>query len=390
MRWIMVVAAAAWLGAAGAAQAADCAMATGPAGHVVELSAPLDEPARLGLAESLLYGLFDPTNNWPLDDIKKDPGCPIARFTARDSSYTMSGGQGRLPPRWAVSPTEGWVAYLAVAPSIEESYGYYRAGTPASIRVKTPLWVLLVTNERMRHVVRLYDGLPDALTLQADMAAALNQRLPLIADYDADSRAVSFLVPVQSSAKALLWPPLPGHGGGAARITAPDGELFFGDALGAWVMAASGFRCPPVFGSLERMDMWVANATKQRRDLSCRYVGKDAWISIFVTRMPARPEPKSVFERYLREGQTANPPSSAAILPVGVEASQRPAFGQAWSDANGVNQAVWLVQAADWYVQVRATYLKSRATDVGAAVGGVLSGVEHDMADDGARRQGRD
>lgn len=368
--------AAAWaLAAAGAARAADCAPPL-PPGGVIEVLGALADVGKLALAQSLRDGLSATSPDWPIPEIKSAPPCRLAEFQARGATYSLSGGTGRLPPRWATSDGDSWVAYLAVMPSFVEG------------QAREKMYALVVTNQSMRHVAQLYSGIPSQAALVKDMAAALEQRLPLVADFDPLGRAVSVRWATRSTARAVLWDPLPGQGGQPARVTAADGRLLVATADDGIVMAGSGFRCPARFGDLERMDMWIANATQDRRDLSCRYIKDGDWISIFVTRIPGRPKAREVFAGYLKDGHRVDPPAGTLPLPLALGAPPAPAFGEAWKDARGSGQATWLSSVGDWYVEVRATYRTDRADDIAPAVRAIFEEARASIRDEPRRPVG--
>ena len=199
----LLTAVAAALSLAGAAEAKDCGPALEQTGHALELKTPLDEPVRLGLAWSLYYGLNDPTDHL-LARISQAQGCALKSFTARGRTFGLYTGFRGLPPRWATSPDDPAIAYLASAPTIEEGFAASGAGTNQSLMVWRKMYVLVVARGRTRHLVRLYDGVPDVETLSADMAAALDQRSPVIADFDPARMAVSFEAPTRSASPTVF------------------------------------------------------------------------------------------------------------------------------------------------------------------------------------------
>ena len=334
----------------------------------IVLSAPLDEPTRLGLSVALAVGLDDSENSegvWPRDTIKSAPPCPLRTFDAAGKHFTLAGGTDRVPIRFATEPNGDTLA-LAVLPSIPEAYALYKAGTNGDVEVKHPITALVLLRQTRYFVLRLYDGQPADDALIEDMKAAASRTLPVLASFHPPSRAVSLDVIVASGRQAFFLRP-PGAGG-TALITGPDGDLFKGEADNAVMLPASGFVCPGDQSGFSRGDMLAIDATDGGSDLACRFFGRDGWFSAFVTRFDDGRSEDAQFKTYLAQGRQAAPPAGA------VTTDKLPGGGQraVWTDAQGQRQEMWLLRLGKWYVQLRITTAPSGAAAIDTAASGLL------------------
>lgn len=346
------------------------------AGKAINLAAPLDEPSRIGLGYSIFIALDGPPGrDWPTEAIAKAAPCSTVDFKVGDAPWVLSkGGPGDAPAAWARPKSGGDLVFLAYAPSVSEAYAFsQRDPKPASLTLKSPVYMLAVVHESRRFIVRTYDGLPPDDVLQADIAAAMRATLPLIASYDAAGRAVSFAIATQSDHRAILFPPLPGLGGHDARLAAADGELFKLVPNVGLRMAGSGYVCPAAAGGFGLRDLWVANASDDRRDLSCRYVGEASWISIFVTRSPSRPPVDKVFGDYVDEVSHNHKLKETTPPPVELGPGNDPVRSRAWLGEDGMTEGLWVLAIRDWYIEVRATYRPADSEKIGVGVAQLVS-----------------
>lgn len=320
-------------------------------GAPIVLSAPLDEPTRLGLSFSLATGLGDSQSAeglWPRDAIKSAPPCPVRTFDAAGKPFTLSGGIGRVPPRFATAPGGDNLA-LILLPSIREGYAFYKDNAQGEMKLEHPITALVLLRQTRYFVLKLYDGQPTDDALVEDLKAAATRALPVLASFHPTSRAVSLDVAVASGRQAFF--PRPPGTSGAALITGPDGDLLKGGADGAVTLPASGFVCPANQSGFSRGDMLAIDATDGGSDLACRFFGANSWFSVFVTRFVDGRSEEAQFKTYLVEGRHAAPP----VGKVKIEKLPRGGRRAIWTDAEGQRQETWLLRLGKWYVQLRIT-----------------------------------
>jgi hypothetical protein len=373
---VLVALAVALAGAPAAAAAeAPCPPKSAP-GKAIVLDAPLDEHDRLGLGYAAILALSPPNREWPWSSFAAGSACVAGAFKVGDATWTLHRGTGEAPALWA-KPADGpGMVFLALAPSIDEGFAYSQADPrPEPLQLRHPGYMLVVVHQRRWFLVQIYDALPPTAQVMADMSAGLAGKAPLIASFDPDGAAVTFAVATQSNRRALLGEPRPGEGGNPARLWAPDAELFLPQPDGGLRMAGSNFLCPKAAGVFPLTDLWVANVTEARRDLSCRYIGQTSWISIFVTRRAERPELKRVYDGYVAEVRGQHTLAAEAIPPLPAGPPQKPAYAGAWTTSEGTAEGLWVGAVGDWYVEVRATYAPAEADKVGAAVGELFTAV---------------
>jgi len=337
-------------------------------GRPLDLGTPLDEPTRLGLSFGLTIGLDDSSNPaglWPRDTIQAAQACPIRTFDAAGKHFTLSGGLGRVPPRFAVSDA-GETLALTILPSIHEAYAMQRGGMEGTVEVKHPISALVLLRPTRIFVLKLYDGLPADDALVEDMKAAAARALPVLASFHSTSRAVSLNLPTISGRGAfLLRPPTPDN---PAVITSADGTVFRRGEDGAVTMVASGLVCPAAQGGFSRDDMLVIDTTDDGRDLACRFFGDAGWFSTFVTRFDDGRSEQIQFDDYLVQSRQAAPPVGEIVT----DKMPRGGLRAVWRDVRGQRQEMWLLRLGRWYVQIRITTDPARADGIDAAATAIL------------------
>ncbi|HWW25233.1 MAG TPA: hypothetical protein VNZ85_04975 [Caulobacter sp.] len=337
-------------------------------GQPLDLKTPLDEPTRVGFSFGIAVGLDDslnPAGLWPRDTIQAAPACAIRTFEAAGKRFTLSGGLGRVPPRFAVSDT-GETLALTILPSISEAYAMQRTGTEGTVKVEHFISALVLLRPTRVFVLKLYDGLPADDALIEDMKAAAARTLPVLASFHSTSRAVSLNLPTISGRDAFfLRPPGPDN---LAVITAADGQFFHRGEDGAVTMLASGMVCPATQDGFSRDDMLVVDTTDRGMDLACRFFGDAAWFSTFVTRFEDGRSEQAQFDEYLAQGRQAAPPVGEIVT----DKMPRGGLRAVWRDARGQRQEMWLLRLGKWYVQVRITADPARATGIDDAATAIL------------------
>jgi len=352
------------------------------AGKAIDLKPPLEESTRLGLGYAAIIAAANDDPHWPRSRFPADGGCAVATFKVGDVEWTLrSGGGEYAPARWALPASGDGLALLAFGPSIRDGYAFSQAAQkPQVMPLTAPMYVLAVERDHMRLITRLYDEAPPSGQLMADMAASLRGDLPPIAVVDATSGALSFVIATQSDRRAILPGLLPGEGGKAVHLLAPDGDLFVQARGGAVAMARSKFTCPASVATLVRKDLWIVNATDDAQDLSCRLVGGKGSISISVARHANHPPAKSVYEGDVQSEKQHEDVAGAAPPPLGAGPPPGPRFVTAWTDKDGQRQGLWLAQIGDWYVEALATYPAEASGEIGKAVGEIYKDAFHQIS----------
>jgi hypothetical protein len=305
----------------------------------------------------------------------------LGEIEAGGAKYALYGGTGWQPLRWARAKEGRAIVFLAAAPSVEEGYETYRnPPKEGSIQVKDPIFALVVVTLELRRVVRIYDDIPPEAALKADMAAALEQKLPLIATYDPKSAAVSFRVRVESGRQAMIWSVPDGETW--ARLTEPDGEYFLAAPGGGVRMARSGFVCPAAVGDYHLSEFTVIDGREGTTDLYCKFFGDKGWISVFVTRYSANFTGAESFAQAVRDGKANSPEKgdAPALLPAG--AAEGPEQAETWTDARGMRQGVLQRQVGQWHAKMRATYPAEEQTAMEKAAREVFAIVHREMGAD--------
>ncbi len=339
------------------------------AGRAIELTAPLDEPARLGVGYALMIGVASDDKNWPHSKLGAEAGCDIGKFKVGDTTWAVNAGGDAGLPRWAQPGSGADLVFLARAPSIAQGYAFSQAQQkPMMMSLGAPTYALVVERDHLRSIYRLYDDVPPTGTLIADMDASVRGALAPIATLDPDSGALSFVVATQSPRRAIIPGLAPGKGGAAARLQAPDGDMFVEAPESAVRMAKSRFVCPAATLAFDRKDLWVGNATDEAQDLSCSFVGANGRISVSVTRHMDRPPAKSTYDDGLEAVKKTSAVASPAPPPLAAGEPPRPRFAAAWTDKKNQRQAFWLATVGDWYVEMLATYAPEASGAVGKAV----------------------
>jgi hypothetical protein len=309
--------------------------------------------------------------NWPRTRFPADGGCVIGRLKVAEVEWTLRGGGGEYAPaRWALPDSGDTLALLAYGPSIRDGYAFSQAAQkPQVMPLTAPMYVLAIERDHMRSITRVYDDAPPSGVLMADMAASLRGELRPIATLDAASGALSFDIATQSDRRAILPGLLPGEGGKAVHLTAPDGDFFARAAGGAVTMGHARFVCPASAAGFALRDLWIVDATETAEDLSCRFIGAGGSISVSVSRHAGNPPAKSVYDADVRAAQAHEDVKGAATTPTGAGAPPHPRFVTAWTDGEGRRQALWLGKTGQWYVEALATFSPQASDEVGRAVG---------------------
>lgn len=334
-----------------AAPACAEALRPGGGGGVLTYAGRLTEEERIGLSAATWVTLRDSAQRpgWPTAQMEAAPPCPLESFDAADGRWTLSGGAGERPLRWARRAGRADYLVLVGGPSPGEAYELFQQGAKGVFQTKRPTYFLASVSEGVRVVFRLYDGAPSQGQLIGDMQSVLAGRLRPLVLADPAGDAVSVAVSTQSGLRAQLF----GSRQLPATLYGPDGE-FFSPAGGETVeLEGSGFRCPNSFGRLQRSRLLVVNREQTALDLGCGFVGGDSWITVFVSRAPAPRDPGREFAARLEDAQKAGVARKLAASVPGFP------VGETWVDKDGARQGLWLAARGPWLVEVRLTYAEA-------------------------------
>jgi hypothetical protein len=327
--------------------APDCAAPLAAGAGPVSLTAPMSEADRLGLSAAVFVTLADSTGkgSWPEPQIDQAAPCPIGRFEADGVGWTLYGGKGEVPVRWARAAGRQDFVFLAWGPTFAQADEWRRQDWQGEMKLTHPLSYLVGATGGAHAVLKVYDGGPSQAELTADMAAALNGRLAPMAIYDPRGYAVTVMRPTRSGVRAQMF----GPEGQSATLYGPDGRYFVGGGDEAVRMRGSGFRCPAAFGRLGRSRMIVVKTADDELDLACGFEAGGSWITLFVTRTGARLDAATFQGRLAdaqREAGVSRKLPGQAALP----------FGEAWLDRDGAGQGLWMAQRGPYLVEARVTF----------------------------------
>ena len=188
---------------ASAAAAEDCLPIGAGLGQPIMLSSPMDEDTTAGLTFSLQAAISDSRGgDWPKDVMGPAGACTAGSAKAASGGFTIYGGTGREPPRWA-RLADGSVIFLAAGPGLEESAVLAKIPPSGRFPVRKAAFYLVTSADATRRIVRLYDVPPLDAVLAKDFETAAAAGFPMIADVAFPSLEVTF-APGLTAAVATL------------------------------------------------------------------------------------------------------------------------------------------------------------------------------------------
>ncbi|MDB5468774.1 MAG: hypothetical protein JWR84_334 [Caulobacter sp.] len=341
------------LSLAGTAAAADC--------DAGKDGAKLSRLGSGDFAKDLLLGMMLPA---PMKDggvtlkqaAKLPKACDRGDFLAGKSRYRAYGqapGRKGEPVRYALPENgKGPIAYLA----------------PMEQGDKDGPWIVAVTDgDEMTAFVSI-DAAPSDTDLRVLFAAALDGKLPRTLGLnlktggttqyvDADSlKDKADAVPPKSSPGMPRPAPGSGPGGEAQELTAPDGVAFKAGPGGAMVHAATGFSCPEALNGYERGKVIIFDAAEDGRDVACQLVGKQSWMTVYLTKIPDSYSAVEVFSTYSEQARAAAPPKADIDPPWMLPETRSPSYADFWVGPEDERQGLWVMAIGNWYVKLRVTY----------------------------------
>lgn len=336
---------------------ADCAAPAAGQGQPIEVQDTLDPDAQAALAAGVFLALHDPSGagTWPVADIGAAGPCRLARFEADGVVWTISGADGRAPPRWMQAPGREGVFYVARGPALPDALAWSRTrqGLPPS--TQPPAYYLAGTTAGEHYVFRIYDSLPDTRRLADDLSALLETQAPPLAVLAAGD-AVTLFRETTSGVYAEIFRPGAITPDRPAKLYGADGRFFSGGFGEDWRLRGSGFVCPAAFGAFERAYGAILNPSEEAMDVSCGYATEESFITIFVSRAPDVRGDKAYFASVISDTEGAlEQPRKLKDPPTGRKWPIQ--AGRAWVDKAGLMQEVMLMRRGEHIVELRGTYI---------------------------------
>lgn len=355
-----------------AAPAAEAACTDPLPGPGVPVSVPdvLPEDERQALSAAVYLALSDDSGrtDWPWPEIEAAPPCPISTFQVDGVTWTVSGGDGAAPRRWARATGVEEYYFLAQGPSLSESAAWLKTRRQGTAGGRSATF-LVGTDGLMQYVVKIYDGAPDPRRLAADLADAISGRVSPVAAFDPTGNAVTVGRKTDSGLTAELFRPALVAPKRPATLLGPDGR-FFTPLPGGVRLRGSDVICADAYGPFVRGRTTVLSPEDETLDLGCSLYSEESWISVFTTRLADDSGDKAMFRTTIRATQAD---TGVKRRPV----ESRPTrgglmrAGAIWVDRDDMGQGQWFIRRGEYVVEVRATF-RLNETD---AVYGVLEAV---------------
>lgn len=364
--WAVIAALAAALIATAPGVAATrpaCAPALGEAGAPAALPSVYTEAQRVAVSAIIFEAMRAPSKGpRPETALDKRAPCPIATFQVREDRFSLNGGAAPGPLRWVTSANTALAFYLVPGregPAAAE-LGFKRQ--PFALAA-----VVTLADDRMRHVLRLFDGPPSDEMIEQTIRESLTSGdfVPL-ADYDREGDAVTLFRGTLSHKSAQLFGPAP-SGNRTAAILLPDGTYFLeGQARGA-VMRDVGITCPAELGPLRDRQLVIVEADADQQDLACQYGSDDVRMSIFVERLPKADLARFFEEQRADMMKDYKDPKDTPQL-VGVNGPTRFEHGASWLGAGDKAGGIWIGRKGDYVIELDGTWTVDSYRDARAAI----------------------
>ncbi|MGH6963947.1 MAG: hypothetical protein ACREE0_05655 [Phenylobacterium sp.] len=328
---------------------APCAAPLSGTGKILAVPRVLTEVERIALSNAIYRALRGPTDkrDWPEALIDAAPACVRGAFPAGGDTYVFSGGAAPLPPRWAKSPTNEMLFFLAEGNT--DASGLEDAGALS----RRP-YFLVAVGDRERIVLYVYDGPPDERKVQADIAASLLDGFTPVAAYDPDGDAVTLFKSSDAGLSAQLFGPAPTPER-AATIYGPDGRYFVPDDAVGTRMRGSGMPCPDDLSGIEQTRMTIMSGADPTLDLACHYESDDVIITLFATKT-SRNSLGNWFRESLRDARkdVAGVHTTPNLVPAGGPGQFE--FGQSWLGQKEQLGGLWMGRRNGYVIEVRADW----------------------------------
>lgn len=298
-------------------------------------------------------------------------GATYALFeTTAASPVLMARTAGPDAPIFFVAPFADITA--AVMAEIEK-----RPAPPAKAS-----YVLGISTRTGASALRLYPSIPDSETFKADIAAALQGRLPPLVSRDERTKKIQVNVQADAYEGPKSTPgatPLPGSGPGLPAVSAtPQNESFREQPDGGARHQASGFTCPAAIDGFKRDRLTVYDAAQGGRDVSCGYASSPATATatLYLTKLPAQYTLTRVFDIYVEQAKAHTPSTGEAADPYPASEGGPHRQGRFWRDKEGRNEGLWLMQIGPWFAKLRVTYSDADTATVRRLAADLLGAID--------------
>lgn len=333
-------------GSFAAAATRECATDSG-SGKVIEVPEPLSEAERVSLSTAVYEALRSPPRGHRPESLIDDaPACPLGSFKAGDTTLTLFGGVAPFPTRWAASADGRAVYYLVAGSSGSELRQLGAKGTPH---------LLVAAYDSLRMVLSVFDEAPSDATLKAAIADSMSDpEFAPLAKFDTVGDAVTLYRETRSGLGAQLFG-APPSGERTAEIDLPDGRYFTPGPSGQTQMHEPDLPCPFELGKLTTRRLLVVDGRDETLDLACQYRSDDAFVSIFVQRLPDATLKREFESRRAGMKEDYKRPKDTAQL-VGVKGPTRFEYGASWLGEDDRAGGIWMARKGDFVIEVDATW----------------------------------
>lgn len=352
--WIAIaaltIAAAADLRGAAAAPPS-CATPIDGAGVAASLPRIFSEAQRVAVSTVIYQAMRTPAGAGRAETgLDSRAACPITTIPAPAGDYTLHGSAEPGLRRWAISDKSAFTFYLVAGEKSPEAAILGFRQRPYALAA-----FVAQNGERMRHVLRLFDGAPSDQMLAELIGESLTSSdFTPLADYDTEGDAVTLFRGTLDGIGAQLFGPPPG-GGRTAAILFPDGRYFLGLKDGAVSMRDVGVTCPKELVALTERQLIVVESDPAKQDLACQYGSDTVRISIFVER-----EPGADLKRWFEEQQADMKKDYGKIEDtpqlVGVNGPTRFEYGASWLGAGDKAGGIWIGRKGDYVIELDASW----------------------------------
>ncbi|MGA0607101.1 hypothetical protein ACO2Q0_14000 [Phenylobacterium sp. VNQ135] len=316
---------------------------------------------------------------WPEEEVGKAPPCPVARFTADDRVWTISGGSGNLPVRWIRAPDRPDIFFLMTGPALADAEAWDKAGRRGlpSASAK-PGYYLVSRRQGMNFLIKAYDGPPSARTLADDATALLQRKAPPLAVHDPVGDAISLYMPTEAGDQVEIFRPQDIGAGGYAAIYYPDGHFFTYPAAeddDSYVMRGSGFACTEAMGSFKRRRVGIHSPSDAGLELGCELTSDNGYMDILVTHRPSPAQDKATWEAAIAEFEKETGVLRRLSAP---KMGPRESFqgGRNWLGAEGNVYLIFFMRRGEYVIEIRQMHDRESLEGANQALMALLEQVD--------------
>ncbi|WP_156402105.1 hypothetical protein [Caulobacter sp. Root1472] len=313
--------------------------------------------------------------------LKAKPKCDEAGLEAGGATYALFETTATSPVLMARSASPDAPIFF-VAPFADITAAVMAEVEKRPVPPAKASYVLGISTRTGASALRLYSSVPDNETFKADIAAALQGRLPPLVSRDERTKGIQ--INVQADAyegpkSTLGATPLPGSGPGLPAVSAtPQNQSFREQPDGGALHQASGFTCPGAIDGFKRDRLTVYDAAQGGRDVSCGYASSPATATatLYLTKLPAQYTLSRVFDIYVEQAKAHTPSVGDAADPYPASEGGPRRQGRFWRDKEGRNEGLWLMQIGPWFAKLRVTYSNGDAATVRRLAADLLTAID--------------